>query len=286
MKKIHLKSRIRIPFTIFVICIATAIVFFLPPITFSFDISLVLTVISLLFAILIGFFFASAMSNFLRFQTLITDEDATIMTIYNYVALIDSVGAKKVANAIDAYVISSFDYESLSYAANVHKELRSVISAVDDIKTNDPAGIAMLQNLQSAKMHLYPLNQEIALTAKCIVSPQHWAVIHLLAGLVGVLLLSLRDGTTVTALFISILSVTIYLILRLLQEVDSNQLLERQLSFESSQTIFETMGKLRYYPQTALSVIRLPKDVKKYRVGIYKDLSKSFEKDIRIVTVK
>lgn len=282
MTRQALRRLLSSPDTLVVLVIAL-LVLTLPSFKFSFDIGTVLTVISLIFAILVGFFFAAATSNYLRLQSLITQEDAALITIYNLTQLIQPSGAPAVAETIDAYMIAVLDYEILTYAPGVAKELQAVVDAVDRLQPEDERGMNLIQTIHGAKASLYATNQETALAAKQIVSGHHWLVVILLALFIDILLLSLRDGTLINAFIVFAVIVTLYKTLTLVHEVDSNLFLAKQLAFKSPQHVFEAIGRLRYYPETAFADGQ-PRPTGTYRLGRYKNLAESYEKTIETVS--
>lgn len=262
-----------------------SVVHFLPLFQYSFDVPTILTMISLLFTIFVGFFFAAATSNFLRLQTLISNEDAALISLYNLSFQIDPQKAKAVAQAIDDYMISALDFPILTYAPFIQKELTAVIEAVDKITCRSAREVAILQILQQTKISLYSMNNESALTTKQVVSPSHWVIIFLLASSIIFLLFGLRDGGIVSSIFLASITIIILLILRLLNHVDNNAFLAKQLAFQSPQVVFRSIGKPSYVPEVAFHINpRLSLSVP-YRVGIYRHPGKSFEKRIKVVKV-
>jgi len=258
--------------------------FFLPIFKFNIDTSTVITVISLLFAILAGFFIAAATSNHLRLQSLISIESATTMTIFNLAKYIQPNNISRLADTIDTYLIAVLDYELLNYAGKTTKELDGVLNSIDTIRSESPDGLATLQVLQGLKFTLLSTVREMELTAKQIMTPLHWSVLISLGAILGMLLLGLRDGTILYAFIISVLLTAIYQILLLIQSVDSNDFLATNLGYETIQSEFEAIGKVPYYPEVAVKAIAKAKALGiAYRVGIYSDISKSFTKEIRVV---
>lgn len=61
----------------------TVLVAYYNPI-FNFDSSKILSSTTTLFSILVGFFIASAMSNFLRLKTLISSETGALFSVYKF----------------------------------------------------------------------------------------------------------------------------------------------------------------------------------------------------------
>ncbi len=258
--------------------------FLLPIFKFNIDTSTIITVISLLFAILAGFFIATATSNHLRLQNLISIESSTTITMFNLAKYIQPGNVGSLANAIDKYLIAVLDYELLDYAGKTNKELGEVLSSVDAIKSENPEGLAALQVLQGLKFNLISTVREMELTAKKIVTPLHWSVLISLSAMLSVLLLGIRDGTTLYSLVTSILLTALVQILFIIQSVDSNDLLAENLGYETIQSEFEAMDKLPYYPEVAVNAIaKFKNSGKAYRVGFYLDAPKSFSKEIRVL---
>lgn len=259
--------------------------FAVPIFQLGFDIPTILTVISLLFAILAGFFIATATSNYLRLQTLISDENSNLMNIYHYVKIIDPKATETVSDAIDEYIIAGLDYDLLEFAQPTRKLLVKVIDAVEKVVPSNERGLALLQNLYSEKSNLFSTNQEMALTAKQIVSRRHWAILIILALLIALMVFGLRDGGYMTNIMVGLLVLAVSEILFLIHEVDSNSFLAYQLSYESPQDIFASIGKLPYYPAQAFKTYKKFKNLKKpYRVGYYKNKSDLEDKEIKIVS--
>jgi len=96
--------------------------FLLPLFEYGFQIEPLLYVTPVAFAVLAGFFIATATSNYLNLQTLVAEEDATLITIYNLSKLFDAEGANKVAEAIDQYLTKAFDFQFSTYTEWTIKE--------------------------------------------------------------------------------------------------------------------------------------------------------------------
>lgn|GEM_PF-5527512 len=117
-----------------------------------------LTILFLLFAIIAGFAIAAATSNHLRMQSLIADEDAGLIEIYNLSKLISPLAAENVANAIDKYMIASLDHDLLTYAANTTTELKEIMNAVNEVIPKNDRGLSLFQNIHNRKigpLHLF-----------------------------------------------------------------------------------------------------------------------------------
>ena len=260
--------------------------FVIPQVTLYENSDVLLTAVSLLFAILVGFFIATTTSNYLRLQTLISDANAGLISIYNLVKVIEPNKRPLIEQAIDDYMIASLDYEFLDYTNKTRKEFNQVMKVADTTEATDEKGFALLSELHARMDDLLTNDQEITLTAKRIVTPRHWFIIILLAILLAVSLLSFRDGGVFMSLFVGIMFVTIYHILILIHEIDTNQFLSKQLSYEDPQQVFQGIGRAYYYPESAIKKGYVKPESDTYRIGVYKNYPKSFEKETKLVESK
>ncbi|MDO8584208.1 MAG: hypothetical protein Q7R83_03465 [bacterium] len=273
---------------IFKIVIPLAILslsFFLPHFHLALDAATFLTVISLLFAILIGFFIATTTTNYLNLQRLMAQENSSLASLYNLGILLQPSAKLPLANALDHYMIAALNYELSDYVNMTQNAFDGVLRAADHIiPKNHPTLSALIQNFHSTKTTLISTRQEIPLAARPIITAQHWIIMVLLAGLISFLLLVLRDGSWISALIMGILITTNYLILVLLYEIDGNYFAEEKLAFENAQISFHAIGKLSYYPSYALAHHRVhpPKNIP-YRTGTYRDPSNPQPKETRII---
>jgi hypothetical protein len=257
--------------------------FSLPLFKLDFDVNIILTIVALLFTILAGFFIAAATSNYLRLQTLIADLNGGMISIFNIVKLISPNSIGRVTDAIDEYVISTLDYDLLDFAGDTMKDFENVVSVIDEVRPENSNVESLLQNLHSEKTRLYSNHQEMAMVAKTIVSPRHWTILILLASLIAILILALRNGQVISSLVAVALIYTTYQILKLLQEIDNNLFLGKKLAFEDPQHVFRVIGRLPYYPQYAIESNQVKIQEKTYRVGTYVNVSGSRDKRIEII---
>lgn len=263
-----------------------ALPLFFPAFYLSSDIGTFLTVISLLFAILVGFFISGATANYLRMRTLIANINASLIAIHNYSHIINAEQHSAVTKAVDSYLIATLDYDLLDFSGKAQQEFNDIIFLVDDIRSHDDIGAAVMQNLHNAKINLITNDEEIAITAKNIVSPEHWLILMILAGLIVILMLGLRDNGITLTLIIAVLNFAIYHILVLLYELDSSIFLARKLALQIPQRVFTAIGCLPYYPEYAMRLPHvMPSKKQSYRVGSFVGTGK-IKRKIRTVNPK
>jgi hypothetical protein len=250
------------------------------------DNATLLTAVSLLFAILVGFFIAAATSNYLRLQTLIADANAALVSLYNLTRNIDPAKEPPIADAIDSYMIAALDYELLDYTEKTKKELSDVMKVVHSVEPKSEKGFSLISEIHSRMDDFTRTDQEITLTAKQIVTPRHWLIIICLAAILAVSLLSFRDGSLVIAFLVGIMLIAVYQILVLIHEIDSNFFLSKQLAFKDPQQVFEGINKGRYYPEYAIKKGLAKPEPGPYRMGVYKNYPASMEKEIRLAEAR
>jgi hypothetical protein len=260
----------RLPYAIrdvFVPFCLVVLPFTVPVFSVSFDASTFLSVVSLLFAILAGFFFAAATSNYLRMQTLISNDNAGLVTLYRIAKIVDASRAENVAEAIDTYLMSDLDFDLLNAGMKTSREREAIMTAVDALTPTDESGRALFGLVHSRKEEMRSVLSEYNVTARTIIGRDHWTVLILLACILTFLSYCLRDGGILSSAIVVAASVAIYLALRLLHAIDTNLFLAKKLAFQDPQEVFVGIGRLPYYPAYAVRRGQVPKQSSAYRVG-------------------
>ena len=274
---VNKKAKIALPALLFLLP------FLVPMYGADFEVSTIVTIASLFFAILVGFFIAGATSNYLRMQTLIATEEGVLMSLYNYVCLIARDRSVEVVDAIERYIIAVYEFDTLGYADDTRKELHRIVEVVDSVAPHDALGTELYANLHSAKAQLYAINQEMDLTTKEIVTQRHWTILLALALLIVLLTLALRDGSLLVNIVVSVLFLAMYQILVLVHEIDSNIFFASQLAYEPAQPFFDLTGRLHYYPAAAEKQGLLRDKKKPYRVGYVVETKRGPKRKIKVV---
>lgn len=260
--------------------------FCLPIYTLSFDVSLFLTVVSLIFGILVGFFIATATTNYLNLNNQLAEANSLLSIVYNLSKLLSPIKSKKLADQIDRYLIATIDYPLADHAQKTEGEFNDVIEAIDSIKIKKGSSqdSVIFQNLHNAKADLIKKRQIIVQIAPRIITFAHWFIIYVLTSLIVLMMFSLRDGNVVSNIFFSFIFICFYFLLVILYQIDSDEFLESQLGYEDVQLVFKSIGKTRYYTQASLisGVAKRPKE--NYRIGIQNN--KTSHKDIRLISNK
>lgn len=274
----------RIIVKFFIPLIMFGIPFAVPLYNFTYSQNL-LNVVSLLFVIILGFFIAAATSNYLNFQSCLAEENSALIILFNITKLVAPSSAKKVVDLIDDYVIKTLDYKIGDYADHTQKEYDEIVKEVDGLKINKKSleSSALFSYMHEVKGNLLKVRQDVFQAGRKVMYGTHWTILILLTFVIEFLLLSMRDGNVFTSIVMGVVTAALYLSLILLYEVDSNIFLEEQLAYADPQKVFEAIGKLPYYPETAIKYDIVKELGKKYRVGIYENYPESLKKTIKIV---
>lgn len=259
-------------------------VFTLPLFAILIDTSSLLTVVSLVFAVLVGFFIATATTNYINFQRCLAQETANLIVIFNLGNIVKPSEKEKITEKIDQYVIATLDFSLTEYVEETYLEFKQVVESIDELQSENDTkrGVVALDHLQATKIDLIRNRESVALSALRITSGLHWLILVFLAATLVFLLFSLRTDGPLLNIVIGALSSAVYFTLLLLYEVDGNIFLEEQLAYQDVQRIFKTIGRLPYYPPLAFKsgMVKRPKE--SYRLGVYTDYPRSRVKEIKI----
>ncbi len=245
-----------------ILSLLTIVIAYLNPIL-DFDVSKILSSSTTLFSILVGFFIASAMSNFLRLKTLVASEMGGLYSVYKFASLIDEKLGEEVKQAIDKYVTTGFHWELNNYVENTHKEFDEIFDILKKRKTNPDNNKeeVALDFLMTDLGSLPAIRNEISLVAKTTLNKLYWILLIALGVLtIFALLMGTQFNFTSISLAICVSSAVIFSLL-LLDEVDKNKLNEYDIAFNNYNQLLISLGKRPYY---------LDIDIKSKRVKIDK----------------
>ncbi len=107
--------------------------FLLPRFAINSGLDGLVTPISTIFAIVAGFFIADAMSNYLRLQTLVAEENASLISLADDAEELDKKNSKNVYEAIDGYMVAQLNFNTLHHASRTEKETERIGAAIDTL---------------------------------------------------------------------------------------------------------------------------------------------------------
>ena len=97
----------------------------------------ILTVSTFLFAIFVGFYIAASLTNYTNLQKLVAVETSNLMALYDACRLLEPRLAKNVAETIDTYLISSFDFELIDSVEKSWGEFDEICKVTTKIKKKE-----------------------------------------------------------------------------------------------------------------------------------------------------
>lgn len=227
---------------------------------------ILVTAVSTIFAIVVGFFIADAMANYLRLQTLIALENGTLISLAHAAREISTEHHPKLHDAIDQYMITQLDSDKLNHILLTEAKMREIVKQTDvfikgsQMDARWEATHEMLKSIHVAR-------QEIGLAAKKNLSGAHWSILAILSCLLMLTILSVRDGSILLNVICGLIMVGSYSILIFLRDLDSNRLLEQKLAFESPIEVFTALDRPPYFPFFAPAEMRKPGPDGTYRLG-------------------
>jgi len=246
--------------------ILLAIPFFSPYFSIGKDSSTLVTATAAIFAIVVGFFIADTMSNYLRLQTLIAEEDASLISLADDAKRIDGKNFINIHRAIDEYMITQLDAGTLNHVLKTEKEFGQIVAAIDTLRSG-PADGDLFDHVLSMEENILSCRQEISLAAKKNLTPAHWAILVILAALVATTVLTVRDGSLLTNLVTGFIIIAVQAVLVLLREMDGNYFLENKLAFENPREVFQAVSQPPYYPYFSSPRSHIPNESGIYRLG-------------------
>lgn len=216
------------------------------------------------FAIVAGFFIADATGNYLRLQTLISEENAGHISIAH--SLNDVPQGKPVDDAIDAYLIKQLDLDDLDHMIASAKEFEVLLTTIDqatnELEHERPETVA---SVHTTTDRLIALNQEITLAARSNLTWVHWGILLVLGALVALSVLAVRDGSLLMYFVAGALLIGELGVLMVLRDVDNNRFLQRKLGYRNPQQVFRALKRPPYYPPNSPMTLRLAGDAGTYR---------------------
>jgi len=247
-------------------CLLLLLPFLLPPFGVSSDVGTLVTATSTIFAIVAGFFIADAMSNYLRLQTLIAEENSALISIAGNAKAVDKKNCVAVHQAIDAYMIAQLDLGTLNHFSQTQKQVDQLHVSIHSLKTNSENSL-LFDHVLAMEEKVITTRQEMTLAAKKTLTKVHWGTLITLAVLVAITVLAIRNGTWLTNVVAGLMILGTQAVLVILRDVDNNFLLEEKLAYQNPREVFHAVAQPPYYPHFAPVKYRIPDQDGSIRIG-------------------
>ena len=186
------------------------------------DVELILTVSTFLFAILTGFFISRQSNRYDKLRELVAQQDASWLSFYRTVTLLDKPLAKKMIPLIDEYYRIWFDLEIGANSYKMHRPLMNTFFTTLDQYNSESNHLDIYDELVALLIDLEEQHNEESILSLEKMSLGQWLVLSILAAIILFSLFFLRIDALHSGFITILLStvlVTILLILRDLQNL-------------------------------------------------------------------
>ena len=243
------------------------------PIQKAEGVEIILTLSTFLFAILVGFFIARLNSRYDQLRDTVAHEDALWLSLFEFSDYFDKSFTKKVVELIDAYYVISYDYELGQYYKQNAPILAKLYELFETAKVKKASKSAEIFDEAIATLSAIEAdrNKCSVLRREGMTSGQ-WFIVLLLGGMIIFSMYSYGMTMLYFQVMTIILSSVVVMIILTIRDLHLMRLGGKLAAEESGEEVFEAIGKKRYYNQFYLKqgVVRVPKEVKEYRLGRHK----------------
>jgi len=233
----------------------------------------ILGMVGLLFAILVGFFITDLWSRFQRIREGVAVEVSGLQTYYLFVQVLGKFlrhreWVKRQQELIDKYVREFFYVEWSDYG-KVDPHFNKIIESLEDIKelkTNKE--IETYTNFLPLLNEITTAREKLFMYGKDKLSKMEWMVVLLLATIIIFSIFIVRTPDLSSLFLSATLISTVVILLLILRDLNDLSFGEEMVSFEPYETIFDVIGKPRFYLKRDIKSGRaVPSKNIKYRVG-------------------
>ena len=261
--------------------IVTIAVIYVPTQESAENIQIILTMSTFLFAILAGFFISSFNSRFKAIKDYIAEEDAYWISLYRTSILLGKKFQGKIKKIIDNYYITVYDFQLGEYYKYNSKYLGEIHQELSKFKSKPEGKFIGLMVMECYNIEKNR-NKSSVLTSEKVTKGQ-WSILFILTEIIILSIFSLRTPLLYSQITTIMFSTALILVILILRDLQNGRVRGTSILTETGQEIFESIGNLRYYNQKQINsgYSRVPKSIKKYRLGIHKPGEKQIIKIIK-----
>jgi len=249
------------------------LVFYIPVISYPLEnVKIILTVSTFLFAILAGFFISRLSSRYSLLREGYSYEDAELLTFYKLSEFLGEGFIKKITEILDKYYITVFDFIATGdsykktnlYFFLLYNEIRKIRINIK----NEVILSKMLDCLRSLERYRNKTSELI----KDKLTWGQWFILFFLSLIIISCIFYLRENFIYSNVTTVLLSTSIVLVLLIMRDIQNLNISKDPIGVETAAEAFDYMNKLRYYHMRHLKsgYIKVPKYIKKYRLGLHK----------------
>jgi len=259
---------------VIVIAVSFLCVFFIPiEEKVSEGTNAILGIVGLLFAILVGFFITDLWSRYQRIRENVAVEVSGLQTYYLFVQVLGKFPrhkkwAKKQQELIDKY-IREFFYVEWSDYGKIDPYFNAIIESLGEmkeVKTNKE--VETYTNFLPVLNEITTSREKLFIYGKDKLSKMEWMVVLFLSAILIFSIFLVRTSDLPSLFLSGTLISTVIILLLILRDLNNLSFGEETVSFEPYETIFDVIGKSRFYLKRDIKAGRVipPKGIK-YRVG-------------------
>jgi len=261
-----LKVKIILP-VILLACLGVA--YFFPGNGSNESINTIIGVVGLLFAILVGFFINDLWTRFQRVRENVSIEVSGLQTYFIFVKILSAFPRhkkwiEKQRELIDRYIKEFFKVEWTNYEKvdPLFNDIMRSLKDIGELKTNKETEtytnfLPLLNEVTTAREKLF-------MYGKDKLSKAEWMVVCSLASIILFSMFYINTGILSSVFLTGVLSSSVITILLIMRDLNDLSYGEDMISFEPYETIFDVIGKPRFYLKRDIECGRVkpPKEIK------------------------
>ncbi len=241
----------------------------------------ILTISTFLFGLIAGFYIVVTTTDYNSIKSILADETASWIILYQNLNEYDTAAAKKLAKALDVCLRRSFDFEIIDYARGTLAEFKLISKIVNDV-TYQVSLSSLYQEIRGTWASILATRQKLVVLGSKTLSAFQWIILFALALLVVTSLYGLRTGELFFDIVTVFIASSIVLILLLIRDLDLYIWNEKTFGYDIFENVFEAIGFLPYYPTESVRKGRVHPTESEYRLGTLIDPLKSSQRKVTI----
>jgi ABC-type multidrug transport system fused ATPase/permease subunit len=223
---------------------------------------------SFIFGVFFSYYLSVSSNKFSKINEALRKDDKNMLSVFYAAEELKQEDRKKIVKLIDEYLVSQIDY----YLKDYSKTSENFLRLFRYCKSIDPKGFKeeracgqISKCLDDSLGNRKIVESQLA----CRISSVEWFILILFAGILMTCMFILSNGALQTSLLMATVSMGIFTILYLLNDIDSLKWKSSQLIWTPLTKLFKDMNLLPYFPKTVLKNINIPFKKEKVRVVKY-----------------
>lgn len=244
------KSKLKLPI---VVVIFTVLAIYIPGGESNDLIGTILGVVGLLFAIVVGFFINDLWSRYQTIRENVAIEVSGLQTYYQFVKVLGKAShdhkewQEKQRELIDGYIKEFFNVEWYDYS-KVDPHFNKIVESMEDVgELKTDKEVEIFSNLIPMLNEITTARAKLFMYGKDRLSSSEWFVVYFLAIILLFSIFFINSHDLFSIFLVGMLSSSVIALLFILHDLNDLNYGEETISFESYETIFDTIDKPRYY---------------------------------------